>query len=727
MIKRPFLILGVASFLSAFIASFFSLWIMIVAALTAAVGALFAWLLRAKKGMTTVSLACIGVLLASGVYALEEWTVVRPALALDGTIAYAVMRVEEQTGENGYKVAVESGDLPQGLRMYLQINDYTVNATRGDVYVGEVVLSAAYTEESPYGEQQAKASGVYLYAETSGDPFLWYDKQSERPWWDRALYGGREALHKSLFEHLDASDAALCENMTVGSGTILDETTQTAFRRCGVYHLLVVSGLHVSLLTGAVLALLKACRVHRLVRMIAAMVTAVLFAAFCGFSMSVVRAMWMMLITLFAGLVHRRGDGLNSVGLAALVMVCVDPFCVADIGWQLSFAATIGMVGLLPVWTRDVTARIAQRWPRFERLTVPVLTTVGASLCATLVTQPLTAFYFGELSLVFLPANLLCVPVASLLLVLCFAAVTIGGVIPPIADALYVVIAWLCDGVFGYTAWLSSVPWSSIIVCTPPLLLWLFALPFAVITAYRVQKMQGILRVTALMLCVVFVAQTAFLWMSNGVTTVAFARSSSLTALVKTDRGCGLLCTENEESLAAIPSLLRREDVSSLAFVVVFPDENTEKPLAWPSIPVDHVVLTAPKRSYASLPIAARFSTLSDGEALRFGAQSALEREGESYRLRIGNTSMLLVSKACDAAALPDAWKTVDVLLLRGSAPQNADALTADQVVVYTVPIASYRLRDTLPHRFGTLWLPSCYKAPVFLTRGSHDLILRTY
>src|SRR5207244_3484700 len=127
----------------------------------------------------------------------------------------------------------------------------------------------------------------------------------------------------------------------------------------GVYHVLAVSGFNVVLLAAAVLALCRLARVGRRVSAVAAIVVVVGFAAVVGPEPSVLRAVVMAVLVLAALLLEREASVTNSLALAALAILAIRPGDLLDPGFQLSFAATAGIVAApMP---RGVIARAQPR------------------------------------------------------------------------------------------------------------------------------------------------------------------------------------------------------------------------------------------------------------------------------------------------------------------------------------------------------------------------------
>jgi competence protein ComEC len=198
---------------------------------------------------------------------------------------------------------------------------------------------------------------------------------------------------------LPPASAALLSGLLLGDRSALPEDIDEQFRRAGVYHVLAVSGFNVALVAGAVFGAATGVGVGRRSAAAAAAVAVVGFALVVGPEPSVVRAVAMALLVLGALLIDREASVLNSLALAALVILLARPHDLGDPGFQLSFAATAGLV-LAP---RPRPALVAG---------------VAASLAAQLAVIPIGLVHFNQLSTLAPVANLGVVPLAAAITVL---------------------------------------------------------------------------------------------------------------------------------------------------------------------------------------------------------------------------------------------------------------------------------------------------------------------
>jgi len=233
--------------------------------------------------------------------------------------------------------------------------------------------------------------------------------------------------------HLPETSAALLAGLILGEKTGLPAETDEAFRRAGVYHILAVSGFNVALLASSVFFVLSALGVSRRTTAVAAGVALVGFALVVGGQASVLRATVMGLLLLTAMLLDRESQLMNALALAALVLLVWRPGDLWDPGFQLSFAATAGIIYLTP----SITSWLAARgWPAW--LATAVAVSVGAQAAVT----PVMLAHFNQLSLVGIVANLVVVPVAAVGTTLGMLALLVALASAAAADVLFQAL-WL--------------------------------------------------------------------------------------------------------------------------------------------------------------------------------------------------------------------------------------------------------------------------------------------
>ncbi len=257
---------------------------------------------------------------------------------------------------------------------------------------------------------------------------------------------------------LPEASAALLAGLLLGERVALPRELDDAFRRAGVYHVLAVSGFNVALVSASVFAVLTAVGLGRGAAAIAAGAALIGFALIVGAQASVIRATLMGLVLLAGVFLDRESQLPNALGLAALALLAWRPGDVLDPGFQLSFAATAGLVYLA------APARAA-----LGRLGCPprLAAAVGVSAAAQCAVLPIMAAHFNQLSLIGPAANLVVVPLAG-------AATTVGlfalaaAACSDLAGSMALHLAWALALLLRAAVWLAAaIPWALVHVPAP--------------------------------------------------------------------------------------------------------------------------------------------------------------------------------------------------------------------------------------------------------------------
>lgn len=275
----------------------------------------------------------------------------------------------------------------------------------------------------------------------------------------------RDKIMEVNRETLPPVHAAMLNGMMFGCRGEIPRDLQEAFSEAGLAHVLCVSGLHVGLLLGGLLVLFNLLGLP--VSRIPLAATPVLFfyAAMTGFGPSALRATIMALLLLWAHRLGRERDWPTSLAVAALVILAVNPLQVYEVGFQLSFAATWGILYLGPFLKK-----------RMEPLPLPawVKPVIQVTVSAQLGTLPIIIYYFNLVSFASVFTNLAAVPMAGIILFWGFAAGLAGLVVPLAAQVINAgtgillgLFEWLVlfvGKIPGASCYMAAWPWWGIIL-----------------------------------------------------------------------------------------------------------------------------------------------------------------------------------------------------------------------------------------------------------------------
>ena len=169
----------------------------------------------------------------------------------------------------------------------------------------------------------------------------------------------RSRVRNSILGHIHQSglwsreDAAVFAAMIVGDDSLLLRDVREEFQQTGLYHLLVVSGMNVALLAFAIFWLVRRLRLPEWPASLLTIALSVFYAYIAGMGVPIMRAVLMLSLFLVARLLYRDRSGLNATGFAALVVLALSPAALFEPGFQLTFLALLAITGIcMPILER---------------------------------------------------------------------------------------------------------------------------------------------------------------------------------------------------------------------------------------------------------------------------------------------------------------------------------------------------------------------------------------
>ncbi len=266
-------------------------------------------------------------------------------------------------------------------------------------------------------------------------------------WLERLRSGGDQVL----WQYLDPRRAPLAAALLLGAREELGSQGMTPFVETGTVHIVVVAGLHVGIVAGAMLLLMRALMVPRTLSLVLVAGLTVLYTLLTDAQPPAVRAMILVLVACGAHAWRRQPSGFNTLAVAALVVLALNPNQVFHAGAQLSFVAVAGVIWFAPRWRRRDQPDPLRQWigeghslPQRaaivarRKLRDAVLVT-ALFWCLTL---PLVMSRFHILQPVGLLINVLMVVPLSLALVSGFGVLALGWLCPPLAT----IFGWCLNG-----------------------------------------------------------------------------------------------------------------------------------------------------------------------------------------------------------------------------------------------------------------------------------------
>lgn len=426
------------------------LWV-VLASLGAAAG--LTWL--RPRGVRQLCVACLGLCVGVLWCFFYGKLLLPPVQSLDGTEQTVTVLALDQPVETDYGMAVEVRFTLDGrscrARLYGDAPDFMPQP--GDGITCTVKLARSGSDFLAGDSLYDRSGGVVLRLYASSPLEV---TAGTMPWSARVRLWLQDRIH-SLYA---GETAAFLRALLTGDRSELSYGTRNDMAVAGVSHAIAVSGMHVTmLLTLAALLLGGRPKATALV----GIPLALFFAAVTGASPSVVRAAVMQVLLLGAALVRREYDLPTALGAAGLLLLLQNPWTIASAGFQMSFAAVIGLY----LFAGRVYRRLLGGKKRPGRLLRGLATGLAATLGATVLTLPLSLVYFGMLSLA--------APLTNLLVLWAVTAVFALGLLSclagPLGGAAAWAAAWLVRYILTVCGWIAAFPYAAAYAGSP-LLVW---------------------------------------------------------------------------------------------------------------------------------------------------------------------------------------------------------------------------------------------------------------
>ena len=215
---------------------------------------------------------------------------------------------------------------------------------------------------------------------------------------------------------LGDKNAGSLSAMVLGDKRGLDEEIKELYQENSISHLLSISGLHISLLGGAVFLFLRRLKVSFRFPLIASSIILIIYGAFTGFSVSTSRAVIMMSVLFISFAIGKSYDLPSGLALAALILIVINHRAIYQSGFLLSFFAVIGIFYIMPELLYIFKVDIYHKKGIIKGLHL-LLASIISSISILLATLPIVLNNFYEVSLTGILLNIIVIPLMSLVVI----------------------------------------------------------------------------------------------------------------------------------------------------------------------------------------------------------------------------------------------------------------------------------------------------------------------
>lgn len=333
-------------------------------------------------------------------------------------------------------------------------------------------------EKTDYSYSLSKK--IFLRAYESGDADLTITGEKHTSLYTAAV-SVRKMMRNALNDSLDGDAADLARAVLLGEKQALSDDIKDAFNVTGTSYLIVVSGMHLAVVTMLLRRIFEKISSVRIIPFVLITIFVLAYIAITGFAPSVTRAGIMMIVVYLGKLFLRDPDGINSLGIAALILTVPNPYAVGDVGLLLSFASTAGIIlwadrisgfcleklsldSLKPLSAETVFSDKLKNL--LKRPLRWIINLFAVSLSATVWVIPVTVLLMGKLSPLTVIISLLAYPLACALLLASMALVLLRAALPFLAVWKYLLappIELVSDWLVAVIKFFSKLPFCSVV------------------------------------------------------------------------------------------------------------------------------------------------------------------------------------------------------------------------------------------------------------------------
>lgn len=244
----------------------------------------------------------------------------------------------------------------------------------------------------------------------------------------------------------------------LGDKDKLSEDIQESFKTSNLSHMLAVSGAHVSYIVLGLTYVLQNSIIGKKNGKIVCIIFLLFFMAITNFTPSVTRACIMAILTLFSGIIYRKSDVYTNISVAALITLIFNPYSLLDLGFQLSYGGTIGIIIFIK--------RIQEKKSNSKVINY-IKQMALVSVYANIIIIPIMMYHFNTVSLTFIISNIMASPILGIIVITGFLFIIASITVKPLTRLIAIFIKPILSILIKISQICSKLPFSSILVVTP--------------------------------------------------------------------------------------------------------------------------------------------------------------------------------------------------------------------------------------------------------------------
>lgn len=244
----------------------------------------------------------------------------------------------------------------------------------------------------------------------------------------------------------------------LGDKDKLSEDIQESFKTSNLSHMLAVSGAHVSYIILGLTYVLQNSIIGKKNGKIVCIIFLLAFMAITNFTPSVIRACIMAILTLFSSIIYRKSDVYTNISVAALITLIFNPYSLLDLGFQLSYGGTIGIIIFIK--------RIQEKKSNSKVINY-IKQMALVSIYANIIIIPIMMYHFNTVSFTFIISNIMASPILGIIVITGFLFIIASITVKPLTRLIAIFIKPILSILIKISQICSKLPFSNILVVTP--------------------------------------------------------------------------------------------------------------------------------------------------------------------------------------------------------------------------------------------------------------------
>lgn len=274
---------------------------------------------------------------------------------------------------------------------------------------------------------------------------------------------------------LPEKTSSLLVGILIGDKSGISEEIIEDFKISNLSHMLAVSGAHTAYIILGLTFILNKSKMSKKWVHLVTILSLILFMFITNFTPSVTRACFMAIIVLGANLLYRKQDFWTSISISLLIILSLNPFSINEIGLQLSYLGTIGII----LFNKNIEMFLNK-----NKINNKISKVLSVTISAQMAIMPIMIYRFNSFSLTFFISNVLASPFLGINIILGLITIFISLISFKLAKVISLLLNLSLEILIGISGFTSKLPFSSILVKTPPMLLILLIYCFILLFNY---------------------------------------------------------------------------------------------------------------------------------------------------------------------------------------------------------------------------------------------------